>query len=75
MENQVAIVIEAEREAYGMAEIAGRTMTIRELIDRLEEEARFYGDDAKVIISNDRGYTYGAVMNRRITVEDVEEDN
>jgi hypothetical protein len=34
-------------------------MTIRELIERLEEMSLAYGDDTKVFLINDNGYTYG----------------
>lgn len=69
-----AIVFDNRREAYGIEDISGRAMTVRELINRLEEEASYYGDDMKVVISNDNGYTYGAVMKNRIKVEDYESD-
>lgn len=39
----------------------GSTMTIRDLIDWLEETASVLGDDAPVYLRNDNGYTYGSI--------------
>lgn len=35
----------------------GQTMTVRELIDKLEE----YDDNRRIILSFDNGYTYGGI--------------
>ena len=55
------ITIEARREGYSTNQVEDGSMTISELIDCLQEMADAYGDDAKVIISNDHGYTYGSI--------------
>lgn len=50
------ITIEAAREGYSPEQIRS-TMTVGELIAFLED----YDEDAPIIISNDRGYTYGRI--------------
>lgn len=56
-----AIFIEGNRQGYGPDQIEDRTMTIGELIAALEEMELAYGEDAKVFLRNDNGYTYGAI--------------
>ena len=51
------VKIEAQREAYSIGDVMGRTMTVRELIEQLEQ----FDDDTPVILSHDNGYTYGAI--------------
>ena len=55
------LLLEANREGYDTDQV-GSTMTIRELIDYLEQ----YDDETPIFISNDRGYTYGAIRGSRI---------
>ena len=50
------------RETYSAKESAMHSMTIRELINELEQ----YDDDAKVVFANDNGYTYGKITYRSI---------
>ena len=50
------VIIEANREGYGTDQVR-RTMTVRELIDYLEQ----FNEDAKVYLSHDNGYTYGGI--------------
>ena len=72
MEKQV-IKIEARREGYAVDQILS-TMTVRELIDYLEQ----YEDDTPVYLSNDNGYTYGGIREYDITddwVGDEDENN
>ena len=61
------LFIEGNRNGYG-PEQCGRTLTIRELIEALEEQAEEVGEDAEVFLRNDNGYTYGSItqgdMNR-----------
>lgn len=54
------IEIQAHRTAYA-AEDVRRTLTIRELIEALEEQAEELGDDAPVYLSHDNGYTFGGI--------------
>ena len=63
MEKEI-VVIDARRDCYDKADVT-RTMTVRELIEALEE----YDDDALVMLSHDNGYTYGGISRR-----DIEED-
>ena len=51
------IKIEAQREAYGISDVIARTMTVRELIEQLEQ----FDDDTPVVLSHDNGYTYGGI--------------
>lgn len=53
------VIIEANREGYGFDQIRN-TMTVRELIDYLEQ----FNEDAKVYLSHDNGYTYGGITER-----------
>ena len=59
--DMATILINAMREGYSVAHVAGNSMTISELIDALREMADAYGDDAPVVVSNDNGYTYGSL--------------
>ena len=51
-----ALVWEAPREGYGIEQM-DRPMTVGELMAILED----YDEDALVILSHDRGYTYGSI--------------
>ena len=68
MEKQV-IKIEARREGYAIDQV-NRTMTVRELIDYLEQ----YEDDTPVYLSHDNGYTYGGIREYDITDDWVGEE-
>lgn len=46
------------REEYDIRDAASRSMTVRQLIDELECN---YDEDAKIVFSNDHGFTYGYV--------------
>ena len=50
------LFIEGRREWYAPNQI-DRTMTVRELIDRLSD----YDEDTLVYLNNDNGYTYGSI--------------
>jgi len=63
-----AIIIKAERDCYSQVEAAEKSMTVRELIDFLEQ----LDEDAKVVLSHDNGYTYGWLDERRIDDEPIE---
>lgn len=52
-----AIVFEAERIAYIVADIADSAMTVGELYGYLQD----MDDDDIVVISHDNGYTYGSL--------------
>lgn len=55
------LLLEANREGYATDQV-GSTMTVRDLIEYLEQ----YDDETPIFISNDRGYTYGAIRGSRI---------
>lgn len=52
-----AVVFEATRDGYSIDQIAGRAMTVGELIDMLSD----YDEDALFVLSHDNGYTYGSL--------------
>jgi len=54
--------IEARRDSYGAQDLKNQTVTVGELIAILEN----YDSDLKVILSHDRGYTFGAVTESNI---------
>lgn len=58
-ENRQALVFEAERTGYSIDQIR-RPMTAGELRRLLED----YDDDTLIILSHDRGYTYGSLDRR-----------
>ena len=75
MEKQNVVVIDAKRDAYGADKFFGappdfRTMTVHDLLILLED----MDPDARVIISNDRGYTYGSVWFDNISEAVVDPD-
>lgn len=62
-----------DRETYSAEDSAKHSITVRELIDELEQ----YDEDAKVVFANDNGFTYGKITNRciaQIEDEETEED-
>lgn len=63
------LLIEAQRQGYATDQV-GRTLTVAELISELE----CYDDDTPVYISNDNGYTYGAIRYDDIRVEENEDE-
>lgn len=64
------LCIEGRRNGYS-PEQCGETMTVRELIEYLEQ----FDDDTKVYLSNDNGYTYGNIDNTSFYDEPEEEDD
>ena len=56
------LLIDAERSGYEPYQIYD-TMTIGELIERLESIASHFdeGEDMKVYLRHDKGYTYGGI--------------
>lgn len=65
-----AVVFEANRDGYGIDQIADRAMTARELISMLED----YDEDTLVVMSHDNGYTYGSISFRAEAIEDEDGD-
>lgn len=66
------VTIETARNAYSPKQIISsyRTLTVGELISLLQD----YDEDTPVIISNDHGYTYGAIREDNINETSIEED-
>lgn len=63
------IFIEGRRNGYSPDQ-CGRTMTVRELIDYLENN---FEDDQEVFLDNDRGYTFGNITESSFS--EVDEDS
>lgn len=64
------IFIEGRRNGYSPDQ-CGRTMTVRELIDYLENN---FDDDQEVFLDNDRGYTYGNITESSFSEVNQDED-
>lgn len=62
------LFLNTNRNGYG-PEQCGRTLTVRELIQLLEE----FDEDAPVYLKHDGGYTYGSITQADFE-EEVEED-
>ena len=62
------VIFNTGRDTYGKEEAMNESITVGELIDKL----KIMDEDAKVIYSNDNGYTYGFVRSGRIVEEYVE---
>ena len=67
------LVLEAKRERYDMNV---RTMTVGELINFLCD----FDEDMEIVVSHDRGYTFGGITERDfqevydVEIKDCEED-
>ena len=70
------LMIEGTREGYAIDQIKS-TVTIRELIELLEDFAMDSGDDTEVYLKNDNGYTYGGIggYSRTFELEEVPGDD
>lgn len=64
------LMIEGRREAYGPEDLRQKTMTVRELIEYLEQ----FDDDMKVMLRNDGGYTYGSITSWSFEETEEEEE-
>ena len=62
------VTLLTSRDEYDIRRASESSMTVRELIDELEN----YPSNAKVVFSNDRGYTYGYITTSKIDMEEVE---
>lgn len=65
------VFIDAERDAYSPNQI-GETYTAGELAKTFKRISEDEGDNLKVFIRHDEGYTYGAVTGWVINVEECE---
>jgi len=64
------LFIAGNRRGYS-PEQCGKTMTVRELIDYLDNN---FEEESLVYLSNDNGYTYGSITERDFEEENIEED-
>jgi hypothetical protein len=62
------VTLATSRDEYDIRRASESSITVRELIDELEN----YPSNAKVVFSNDRGYTYGYISTYKIDMEEVE---
>ena len=63
------LYLEGRRNGYSPDQ-CGRTMTVRELIDYLEQ----FDEDMKVYLKNDNGYTYGNITEYSIEEGENEDE-
>lgn len=69
-----ALYINGRRNGYSPDQ-CGRTFTIGELIERLQDLAEDFGEDTPVYLRNDGGYTYGNINENSMEVYDEEGDD
>lgn len=69
-DDELFVVVEAQRNAYSADKAADSSMTVGELISELNQ----FDDSAKVILSHDNGYTYGSISAHDITEEAADLD-
>ena len=63
------LFIEGRRNGYS-PEQCGNTMTVREMIEWLEQ----FDEDTQLFLSNDRGYTYGSITESSFQEEELEDE-
>ena len=61
------ITIKTSRDYYDAKECAEYSLSVAEVMDMLSN----YPSDAKVVFSNDNGYTYGIVDNNTFKITNV----
>ena len=71
MNTNFIVTMEAARTHYSAREAAKQSISVRELINLLEQ----FDEDAPVVFSNDSGYTYGYVGYGTLDEIEVEEEN
>ena len=64
------LFIDTERKGYSPEQI-NRTMTVRELIEYLQQ----FDEETQVYLRNDNGYTYGGIRESSFEEEESEDDN
>lgn len=67
------LFIDAERTGYEPSQVY-ETMTVGELASTLERIAAQVGEETKVYLRHDNGYTYGGITEWCLNVEDYEEE-
>ena len=63
-------VLYTNRSYYDISEAGEASMTVRELIERLNE----LDQDMPIVFGNDNGYTYGYISRGCVSVDEVEEE-
>lgn len=63
------LFIEGRRNGYS-PEQCGETMTVREMIEWLEQ----FDDETQLFLINDRGYTYGSITESSFQEEEIEDE-
>lgn len=61
-----ALFINGNRNGYSPDQCRS-TFSIREMIEALEEMADTLGEDTKIFLRNDNGYTYGSINTEDLT--------
>ena len=61
------VILHTNRDDYDIEKCADKSLSVGEVIGILSR----YPDDAKVVFSNDRGYTYGVVKNSSIHLTEI----
>ena len=69
MSNKV-ITLATNRSYYDIKQAAENSITVEELISELQN----YHSDAKIIFSNDNGYTYGQIKTKDLDEETIEDE-
>ena len=65
--------IDAERSAYEPTDVY-ETKTLGELAEAFAQAARYEGEDVKVYLRHDGGYTYGGLSLEYAEFEEIEEE-
>ena len=60
-------LLKTNRSEYSATEAAKHSITVGELIAELEH----YDEDAKIVFSNDNGYTYGYVTENCVDIKKI----
>ena len=61
------VILHTNRDDYNIEKCADKSLSVSEVINILSR----YPDDAKVVFSNDNGYTYGIVKNSSIHLTEI----
>lgn len=73
MEKINGIFIDGTRSGYAPSQ-CDNTLTIKQLIEQLEELMQLCGEDAPVYLYNDNGYTYGHINENTIAIGETDGD-
>lgn len=65
--------IEAERTGYEPSQVY-ETMTVGELAETFAVIADRYGENTKVYLRHDGGYTYGGITHECLEIDELDDD-